>query len=357
MDIQAETQISYGFENNCGSTNRIALRNDNQRSSVAYDEFFPLPELIDQEISIVLQMCLSDELQQWVHAYARVGHRNLYLWNWCHRAVEVATLSCVPADMRDELCDTKVLGVMLDVLLDDVADEGGNPAFLEHLLSLLSGRPNTEAAQFTPDEQAYAVFTAEIWNEVQRRVRRYPFFAEYAELLKFDYLQLFNTMRYAYLLNGNPALLNLTEHDLYLPHNMHIIICSTMDLMCSPHFDREELGLLREAMWKAQYMGRVGNLVTTWQRELKEGDITSGVFAHAVCHGEVKARDLLAPDGENIERVIQNGDHEAYFLRRWQKYRRDLITMRGNIKSIDLEALVRGFERLICLHLGSRGHK
>lgn len=319
--------------------------------------FCPSPEAIEQEVSIVLQRELSPDLQHWVGQYARVGDRDPYLWRWCCRGVEVTTLPCVPQGMRAELCDTKVLGVMLDVLLDDVADQQGDAALLEHLLSLPSGRAETDLSQFPPDRQAYARFTAEVWNEIQRRVRRYSRFHEYAALLRYDYLQLVNTMRYSHLLNSDLALLNLAEHDLYLPHNMHMMVAATMDLMCSPDFDRGELGLLREAVWHAQCMGRIGNLITTWQRELREGDYTSGVFACAVSRGHLTAEDLLAGDRHYIEAAIREAEHEAYFLRRWRKHRRYLISVQKRLRSVDLRPLVEGLGRLIRLHLGSRGQK
>ena len=56
-------------------------------------------------------------------------------------------------------------------------------------------------------------------------------------------------MRYSYLLNRQPELLNMAEHDLYTPHNMHIIVCATIDLTTCPDFDRTELGRLREIVW------------------------------------------------------------------------------------------------------------
>src|SRR5207247_1166446 len=151
-------------------------------------------------------------------------------------------------------------------LLDDVADQNGDDELLERLLTLPPSGELPDFAQFPPEQQAYARFTAEVWQEIHARAKRFPGYARYADLLRYDYLQLFNTMRYSHLLNRNPALLNLTEHDLYLPHNMHMMVSATLDLMCSPDFDPSEVGWLREAIWHAQCMGRIGNLVTTWER-------------------------------------------------------------------------------------------
>src|SRR4029078_686428 len=99
------------------------------------------------------------------------------------------------------------------------------------------------------------------------------------ELLCYDLEQLLNTVRYSELVNQNLCLLNLVEHDLYSPHGLIITAFATIDLMCMPDFRFEELGRLRQMLWHADWMARIGNLVTTWQREMSDGDLTSGVFA------------------------------------------------------------------------------
>ena len=127
--------------------------------------------------------------------------------------------------------------------------------------------------------------------------------------------------------------------------------------MCSPDFDLDEIGALREAVWHAQYMGRIGNLVTTWERELREGDFTSGVFAHAVIHGSLSIGQLSRGDRDTIANAIRVGQHEEHFMRRWQQHRKCLIGLQRSIHSVDLRPLVEGLERLISLHVASRGSK
>jgi hypothetical protein len=326
-------------------------------SNPACDDFPVSEDRIEQEAEQLRQRELSSELASWVDSYGQVGGRTPYLWTWCRQGAEATTLPCVSATMHDELCDTKVIGMMFDVLLDDIADQGGDAELLEQLVGLpLSDNPS-EWRDFTNEEQRYAAFSELVWNEVQHRVERFPRYDEFADLLRYDYLQLMNTMRYAHLLNRFPSLLNLAEHDLYLPHNMMMMICATMDLMCSPEFDFSEIGHLRQATWHAQHMGRIGNLITTWKREIHEADFTSGVFAHAVIFGDLSLEQLANGDCQLIEQAIRDGRHEEYFVKQWRKHREHLLALQPSVRSVDLRGVVHGLDRLICLHLASRGLK
>ncbi len=320
-----------------------------------------LPDLsagVQREVERLRGGQLTETLAEWVAEYEAVGSRPGYLWNWCHRAVEITTLSSVPDDQREHACDTKTLGVMWDVLLDDLADRPeSNRRLLESLLSMPEQGVAPAWDAFTPEERAYGEFAIRVWKAIVSRVQEYPRCSEFNRLLRFDYLQLNNVMRYSQLINDYPELLNLVEHDLYTPHNMHIMICSTMDLMASPDFDRQELGTLRELIWHAQWMGRIGNLVTTWERELAEGDFTSGVYARAVSLGDLTFEQLSDGDPLIIEAVIKGGGHENFYLQRWNQHRDYLLSQACHVKSVDIAQLVAGFEQLICLHIGSRGQK
>lgn len=315
------------------------------------------PEVSALDETCVERRVLSPTAGRWINAYSRIGQRTTYLWKWCLHGLELTTLPCVAPQWRVHVCDTKLLAVMLGVLLDDVADGSGNTEFLEALVDLVSGTGGADFSRFSAKQQAYAAVTASLHEEFHERIGNYPYYEVYSELLRFDNLQVWNTMRYADLLNRHLSLLNLVEHDLYLTHNMQMMSFATLDLMCSPGFECTELGRVREAVWHAQCMARIGNLVSTWQREISEKDFTSAVFARAVLCGELKPEQLASDDRHRIEAAIRNGGHEEYFLRRWQQQREHLRGMRPHIRSFDLGQLVRGLDRLIDMELSSRGRK
>ena len=159
------------------------------------------------------------------------------------------------------------------------------------------------------------------------------------------------------MINKDPQLLNLTEHDLYLPHNMHMMVSGTFDMMCSPDFDARELGRVREVLWRAQCMGRIGNLVSTWERELRDRDFTSGVFSYAIRIGAVTADRLAKGPIDETRDAIKNGKCEEHFIEQWREHRDLLLGFGESIRSVDVPLLAAGLETLFEIHMASRGLK
>ncbi|HXT57063.1 MAG TPA: transketolase C-terminal domain-containing protein [Pirellulales bacterium] len=309
-----------------------------------------------EERDRIVALRFTPTVQAWIEEYSEVGQRGLYLWRWCRYGVGLTTLPCVPDELRDDACDTKFLSGMLNVLLDDVSDQWRNGDLLDELLKVTAGS-SADFGRFSSDERRYAELTCKLWNIFWQRVRQYPCYEVYQELLRYDLTQLFNTVRYSHLVNNNLSLLNVIEHDHYSSQGMGLMSFSTVDLMCSSRFPCQDLAALREVMWHAQWMARIGNLVTTWQREIGDGDYTSGVFARAVGRRELTVEQLRAGDAGEIEDVVRRGEHEAYFLRRWSYHRDRLGLMKPHFKAFDLGLVIEGLERLLLTELGSRGHK
>jgi hypothetical protein len=264
----------------------------------------------------------------------------------------LTTIPSVPTEWLQHVHDTKLLSVILCVLFDDVADRRGRTEFLELLLDGHERGASIETADLTEPERKYVEITRHLWDEYESRVRRYPLSAEYSRLLKFDLLQFSNTMRYAHLVNAEPGLLSPTEHDVYTPHNMMMVSFSTIDLMCSAGFERHELGTLREAMWHAQSMGRIGNILSTWRRELSDADYSNGLARRA---------DMAAPEGRSRPQPGEpspdsDSRHmERQLLAKWEWHRSRCHAAARSVRSIDLAGVLEGHDRFLDMHLISTG--
>jgi hypothetical protein len=312
-------------------------------------------ERTSRERAQVYARQLSSDVRRWVTAYEEVGSRDVYLWQWCTHGVELTTLPCVVPELRAHVCDTKMLSIVLCVLLDDVADQHGNSYLLDALLEMTCWGTSGSVVGLNAVEQRHAQITRALWAEYLERISGYPCYETFEPVLRYDLLQFFNTMRYSHLVNGRPYLLNMVEHDLYTSHNMMMVSFATLDLMCGPGFPQAEVGTLREAIWHAQCMGRIGNLLSTWRRELANRDFTSGVFARAIMEGDLTLDELEHGKLAGLEAIIRNCGHEAYFFRKWLEHRERCHARARRVRSLDLRAVLDAHDRFFAMHLGSQG--
>jgi hypothetical protein len=310
---------------------------------------------LDQERAQIAGRTLSPGMEAWLDRYRRVGHRDVYLWRWTAHAVDLITLSCVAPAWREHVAETKFLAAMFNVLLDDVADRERQPEVLAELLRRTrDGQPDRPG----PAGDSWSLTLAcQVWDELWRRSREYPRCGEFVDLLTYDLRQLCNTVEYSLLIHHNPALINPVEHDLYSSHGMMVACAATLDLMCSPAFRAEEMGLLREAVWHAGCMARIGNLLTTWEREIADQDYSSGIFAMAVGRGWLSAGDLAARNASRIAEAVRRPELEREFRDRWRAHRTCLSRLEGRLGSVDVAAYRAGLDRLFRSELASRGRK
>ena len=136
---------------------------------------------------------------------------------------------------------------------------------------------------------------------------------------------------------------------------MQIMFMASVDLCASPAFDIDDLSLVREVSWHTQRMGRIGNMVTTWEREVLDRDFTSGIFAHAVHLGIINGSELRELPAHEIMSRLEDASFQEIFLQEW-KFHYDLAAQKiERIRSVDFKPYLDGFEQLLKLHLGSRG--
>jgi hypothetical protein len=195
------------------------------------------------------------------------------------------------------------------------------------------------------------------WNFVNKEIKKYPRYKEFKDIFIYDYRQFLNSIRYSYLVHRNPRLINKTEYSIYLSANMQAMISMTLDLMCSPKFNSKELGMMREISWYSQEMLRIGNWVSTWRREVKENDFTSGVFACAIDSGFINSDDLRSDNESEIVQKIKRSKAENELLKKWEDYYFKIKKFDRRTESVDVEGIISNLEKFLIMHLTSRGYK
>lgn len=293
---------------------------------------------------------------------AHVGQRDPFLWKWIHVLLPHVTLSTVPPEHAERARNAKTAASMLIVLLDDLGERAHDKPTLTEATKVPFGSraPDPDA----PGVDGATVAVAErIWSVVDDLLDG-PRCEEFAEVFAFDLDRTVTAIEYSYLLNRNPEMATLEETWLYDSYNMMLFPYVDVDLMFSPSFERTDLGPLRKGVRRAQRMARIGNWITTWERELEEGDFASGVVASALEQGVVSVGELSDlredPTAENLERVvdsIERNDVEEQFLRQWETEHQDARTYVAELDSVDFGDYLDGMETVMEFHLASRGLK
>ncbi|MFC7096823.1 terpene synthase family protein [Halobaculum marinum] len=310
---------------------------------------------------------LPDAVLDAVEAYESVGgERDRFLWKWIYGLFPAFTLSSVPDEHMETARTTKTLFTVFITLLDDVAERDGDAETFERVRAAVrhadgSGRRPTVGDDGERDgDDAVVEFATELWTDIRRRLATAPRYEEFEDVFRYDLRQSLNAMEYSRVLNDHLAMANLGGATHYDSHNMVMFPYADVDVMHSPDFDAGEFGVVRELIWDLQRMARIGNWLTTWEREVYEGDYTAGVVVYALRNGIVTREELAAAcaDGDStaVDRIKARNVEEV-FLAEWHHLRRKVDERGLAADSVDLDAFIEGMETVMDHHLASEGYK
>ena len=238
---------------------------------------------------------------------------------------------------------------MIDAIFDDTADREKDWEKTAKLSDII--------LRGCHPENQIEIFLLDLWRHINSELKNLPAYKYYKTLFHFDLIQMINSMYYSCLINQNLHLLNFTENRIHTAPNMIIYLYIDVDLMASPSFDRNELGRLREMLWYVQQMARIGNWITTWKRELKERDFSSGVFAYAISNDILRSGELRKLDESEIISRIESSRVIEQLFKIWKENQQKALSISENLKSVDGLAFLKGFENLMKFHLASEGFK
>jgi hypothetical protein len=304
-------------------------------------------------IAEVRETELPDSVVELAEEYdRRVGDRDTFLWQWIHNLFDAFTLPCVSSDRWETVKETKTLLTMYITVLDDLADRRGDTETFEQARRIPHA-PESVRPEAPGVDADVVDFAETLWGRVKESLTGAPGYEDYADLFRFDTRQALGAMEYACVLNENRQMANLAESRHYGPFNMVMFPYADVDLMWSPGFERSELGELRSLLLELQEMARIGNWVTTWERELYEDDYTAGVVVEAL------ERDLVATedDPQAAIETIRDHDIDGQFEAEWKVRYAEVSKRDYDIGSFDVDRLVRGMQTVMDHHVASYGHK
>ena len=341
------SEIGRGLDNENGVATANNAGSNIDHIDMQRVEQEPLPPVVSELIDIY------DE---------RLGYRDSeFLLKWLHVVFQFFTLSSVDEAYAEECRTVRTLASMYVMLIDDLGERHDDDITLAQAAKLPFPSESVDR-DIDGIDHDYLEVTEAVWEALEPRLKAAPRYDELAALFRYDMRQVIHAIRYSALLNDHPEIANMSEVRALGAHNMMMLAYADIDIAFSPEFDRAELGSVRSLLLELQQMARIGNWVTTWERELDEGDVSAGVFVTAVENGILSPQELRAASTdrdarEEIRARIDAAHVEEALIEQWQQRCEALRSNEPTIDSIDVDGLIEGMERVMAYHLASRGLK
>lgn len=287
----------------------------------------------------------------------RIGIRGDFLWQWIYDLLPAVQLSCLPERYIATAREQKLIFTIFLTTLDDIAEnDRDKPTFEQARAIPFPDRPVDRTRSDV--DRTVLDFVDHVWTAFEDCLTDAPRYDEFIDMFRYDIRQLLNAIDYEWLVSTQPELATLTGAYQYGDHNMGLFVYTDIDLMYSPTFERDDLARLRQTVWAAQRLIRIGNWVTTWDRELEEGDYSSGVIVAAFQNGLLDHRQLADHPSEadlnQYVKWLKAHDLEEQFLNEWHDRYADLRSQTASTDSVDLDAFIQGLETVLAYQLAGR---
>lgn len=285
-----------------------------------------------------------------------IGLRDEFVWKWIYSLFPAFTLNTVPDEHFEAARTQKTLLTMYVTITDDIAEATNDgPTFIE--AQKIPHPTATPLYENNDVDEKTLQFLETVWTTLQEQLLQAPRYTEYSSHFRFDLNQTLNSIDYSQFVSQHPELATVSECWAYGPHNMVMYAYSDIDLMYSPGIPDSDIRQLRDFLSTAQKMARIGNWVSTWEREIQDTDYSSGIVVKALEDGIVTVEELeTLPEQELIGRITDAG-LETYFLEEWERLNDVSDPTQYNTQKINLHHMLDGMETVLDYHLASRGYK
>lgn len=314
------------------------------------------PERIEKEIEKVKKVELPMELKKWIKEYEKIGgHRNEFIWKWLYSINKIWIFSPVQIKYRDSLAMIKTLCNMFIILVDDISVRNNKEELLNELLGIPFKKKHARITRLIKKDLDYLFFAQKIWYYVKVTIEQYPKYSILDNIFYYDTEQFLNSVKYTHLIHKNPSLINIIEYWFYLCYKMQVIFNFDLDLMCCDStYDFKNLGKEREIILHLQKTGRINNWLTTWEREVKEGDFSNIIVAYALDNRIIEIKDLK--DKNKVIKQIKNFGLEKKLLIEWIKRYEKMyrLSKKSNLKN-NKEIFIKA-KYFLFMHLVGKGH-
>jgi hypothetical protein len=289
---------------------------------------------------------------------SKYGNRGLDVFYRTSIGADHLTFITVPEHLRVPANNVSIIGIAIDIYIDDIVDKCRDQALFEHAYNFMVHRRRPPQA-LRPLERLFEIYYSTI--------NRSPNFKHYEFMVWREWKGVLDAIAYSVAVNDVTQTVDFTYENAVhqLASNMHHAVKHTVDICYSPDWSDTLTPIARQLMHHAQIVTRIGNWLKSWKQEyLVDRDITSGVFALAIEWGVVTREALLTSDAPEklIERIDayqhpERGAINQHLLERIQ-HELDIIQAIPDVEQIiDRAAYIAALQNVVERQLAATNEK
>lgn len=302
---------------------------------------------------------LTPETLYWVNrlenmesSYSTIfAHRTRYLWAWIETAFQLTSLK-IPNEYSLLAHSLKCRIIFLAILLDDICDVEQSEKQLYMGLSILTG--------FVPSKDGDTLYLLiyDLWVSISHDIENTPNY----NLLCQDIRQACKKLSDSFVY-GLSALKRLLAGEkiwhFYLniiPHSNCIYLAGLIDLLYTPLLSSIDLGVAKHLLENTQKMAQIGNWLSTYEREVKQNDFSSGVIIFGLEKGWLNYNQIQQPiNVESVMIAIKKSSADNSLLNMWKTLQNESYTLQQQCDSHLFQGYVKSFSTLLSMQMGSIG--
>ncbi len=280
--------------------------------------------------------------------------RRLFDWSW--EGSRLLRLSSVPPAADDELFATNVLAVLLNVMVDDLADTVGDHALTERALLLL-GKDAVRSARagFNPAYQPYLELIWQIRGVLAAKLASWPQHSIWQVDLQRFVGRLTQAMRLGAevqekLQHGAGELPDFATYQRRAAPAIHTFVYGLLNLMWLPETAARERRAVLTVLHHGERYMVMSNWLATWVAEVEAGDFTSGVVLWAIHAGVVEHHGLPRLCPQTLRQKIEKSEFRTVFKRRMADSLARLARF-AELQTFSVPDYIRALRQVHALHL------
>ncbi|WP_372369614.1 methyltransferase domain-containing protein [Candidatus Uabimicrobium sp. HlEnr_7] len=278
---------------------------------------------------------------------------NLFIWTY--EGSRQLVLDSVPEISHEILYNTNVVAVLLNVMIDDIADMILDEKLLHGTLEILeTGQDRHGILHSFPEWQMYLSLLMDIRNHLNETIKTWPQYTLWISDLVFFIRRLKTAMIGSLYFNqsfhkSKTSNWNFEKYVTEMSPPIHTFIYGIFNLMLIEELEYKEREAIVSSLYQGEQFMAMSNWLSTWEVEIEQNDYTSGVVLWALNNSILSKEELN--DVPHAKQKINKSVCISDFAKKMEEKLSIIQSLRSRVSTFSLEKYIEDLREVHDLHM------